>query len=55
MNATNNNRAGRYTRQEARSLDRQRPADVREVLNYIVALRHGLEGLPILFLRGFMG
>ncbi len=30
---------------EARILDRQRPSDVREVLNYIDALRHGLERL----------
>src|SRR5690554_6928935 len=33
---------------EARILDRQRPSDVREVLNYIAALRHGLERLPAL-------
>lgn len=33
---------------EARILDRDRPSDVREVLNYIDALRHGLERLETL-------
>jgi Fic family protein len=33
---------------EAQILDRQRPSDVREVLNYIGALRFGLERLPAL-------
>lgn len=33
---------------EAQILDRQRPSDVREVLNYIDALRLGLERLPSL-------
>jgi Fic family protein len=33
---------------EAQILDRQRPSDVREVLNYIGALRLGLERLPVL-------
>ncbi|MEE4376811.1 MAG: Fic family protein [Candidatus Competibacteraceae bacterium] len=33
---------------EARIFDRERPSDVREVLNYIDALRHGLERLDAL-------
>lgn len=33
---------------EARLVDRHRPSDVREVLNYINAMRHGLERLPTL-------